>query len=86
MSNSRNPELVASLIAGNLLNHLCYADDIWLILPLLKLLNICNEYAFENDLLFNNKQTVRMNFKPSKRKVKDPTLYLKMNSLTVKYE
>ena len=61
-----------------------YTDDVCLVsissAGMQKLLNICSEYASEHDLLFNNKKTVCMNFKPSKMKMKDPTLYL--NKLT----
>ena len=63
---------------------MCYADDICLVsisaAGMQKLLNICNEFASENDLLFN-KKTVCMNFKPSKMKMKDPTLYLNNEQL-----
>ena len=71
---------IGGKLAGKLLNHLCYADDICLVsissAGMQKLLNICSEFASENDLPFNNKKTVCMNFKPNKMKMKDPTLYL----------
>ena len=71
---------IGGKLAGKLLNHLCYADDICLVsissADMQKLLNICSEFASEHDLLFNNRKTVCMNIKPSKMKMKDPTLYL----------
>ena len=51
---------IGGKLAGKLLNHLCYADDICLVsissAGMQKLLNICNEFASENDLLFSNNE------------------------------
>ena len=48
-----------------------------------KLSNICNEFASENDLPLKNRKTVCMNAKPSKMKIKDPTLYLNNEQLNL---
>ena len=49
-------------------NHLFYADDSVLIAPspvaLQKLINICEEYAISNDILYNTKKPVCMCFLP----------------------
>ena len=49
-------------IANMIINHLFYADDLVLMCPsqrgLQELLNICEKYATENDIIFNTKKTV----------------------------
>ena len=51
-------------------NHLLYADDLVLLFPtpfgLQKLLDICEAYAREHDILFNSKKTVCMAMMPKK--------------------
>ena len=55
-------------INGKLVNHLFYADDSVIIAPnascLQKLLNICNTFASNNDILYNVKKTKCMRFLP----------------------
>ena len=65
-------KLNASNIGGDigdvLVNHLCYADDICLIslssAGMQQLLNICDTYAKEYDLLYNGSKSYSLCFKP----------------------
>ena len=65
-------KLYACTIGGNiggvLVNHLCYADDICLIslspAGMQQLLNICDTYAKEYDLLYNCSKSYSLCFKP----------------------
>ena len=63
-----------------LLNHLFYADDLCLITlcsaDMQHLLNICEEYAREHDLLFNSSKTQCMVYKPKSLCFSDPCLSL----------
>ena len=71
---------------GISVNHLQYADDSILIAPspkgLQKLLNICQAYAMENDMIYNAKKTLCMCVR-SKRfsKIDIPDVYLCGKSL-----
>ena len=55
-------------IGGVLANHLCYADDICLIslssAVMQQLLNMCETYANEHDLLYNGSKYYCLCFKP----------------------
>ena len=55
-------------IGGVLVNHLCYADDICFIslssAGMQQLLNICDTYAKEYDLLYNGSKSYSLCFKP----------------------
>ena len=67
-------------------NHLFYADDSVLIAPspvaLQKLINICDDYATRNDILYNTKKTVCMYFLPKVLQSCDiPTITLNHSSL-----
>ena len=61
-------KLDASNIGGVLVNNLCYADDICLInlssAGMQQLLNMCNTYAKEYDLLYNGSKSYSLCFKP----------------------
>ena len=68
-------------IGGYLINHLGYADDICLITltsgGMQKLLNVCNSYGIENDIIYHKKKSVCMLFKPRCFKgITGPKLYL----------
>ena len=58
------------------INHLFYADDLCLMAPspmgLQHLINICGNYGFENDILFNRSASVCMVVKPSDPKNNTP--------------
>lgn len=77
---------VGGTLINTLINHLMYADDICLIAissaGLQKLLNMCNVFAEENDLIFNSKKTVCMNFSPKGWKFPNPCLYLNNEKLS----
>ena len=57
LSLSLNSQPIGCVIGGNVLNHLMYADDMCCIAPSVKglnrLLQKCEEYASENDIIFN---------------------------------
>lgn len=68
-------------INGTLINHLMYADDACLIAPspgaLQKMLNICQEFAIDNSIVYNEKKTKLMCFKPkSLSDLYVPNIYL----------
>ena len=55
---------VGCKIANKIINHLFYADDLVLLCPshwgLQELLDSCEKYALEHDILFNTKKSVVM--------------------------
>ena len=71
-------------IGGQVLNHLCYADDICLISISLagmqKLLNVCHSYSIEHSLLYNGNKSYPLCFKPTSIKFERPYFYLKVNA------
>ena len=80
LSTSLNSSNIGGHIGGNLLNHLCYADDMCLIslssAGLQLLLNICNDYADQHSLLYNGNKSFSMCFKSKEIKFKRPVLLL----------
>ena len=74
-------------------NHLFYADDLCLMAPspvgLQHLIDICANYGYENDILFNRSKSVGMVVKPRGRNVSTPLMYLNGDALeyvdSVKY-
>ena len=68
-------------------NHLFYADDLCIMAPspvgLQRLIDICANYGFENDLLFNRSKSVCMVVKPRGRNVSTPLMYL--NGVALEY-
>ena len=68
LSITLNNAQIGCSINGQLVNHLLYADDTCIIAPspggLQKLLDICCTYAEVNTILFNDKKTKCMCFKP----------------------
>ena len=82
-------ELSTKLVASNIgcymndmcYNHICYADDSIIMAPsagaLQELINICQEYANEYEMLYNTKKTVCLSFLPNQSKHLDiPLVYL----------
>ena len=68
------------------INHLFYADDSVLIASspaaLQILINICQAYARNNDIVYNSKKTICMSFKPKCLKnLHVPTIYLNESPL-----
>ena len=75
------------------INHLFYADDLCLMAPspsaLQRLINICDQFCIDNDLVFNPGKSICMFIKPPRCKLKCPHFYIGNNQLlfahTVKY-
>lgn len=86
LSKKLNESQIGCNINGKFVNHLLYADDSCLIAPspaaLQKLLDICDYYAQENTILYNESKTKCMAFMPKcLRKLDIPNMYLNGSSL-----
>ena len=73
---------------GNLfLNHLCYADDLCLIslssAGMQQLLNICQNYAMDQQLLYNGSKSYSLCFKSKSIKITQPSFYLNLLKITI---
>lgn len=74
-------------------NHLFYADDLCLLAPsaiaLQKMINICNLYGTEHDIVFNPVKSVSLVFKPPRYNLYCPPVYIDNDKVeyvsTVKY-
>jgi hypothetical protein len=68
------------------INHLFYADDAVLLAPLPYalqiLLNICQDFASLNEMVYNVKKTVCMHMLPKKLNLYVPNMYLNGRILT----
>ena len=68
LSIKLNASTIGGDIGGVLINHWCYADDICLIslssAGRQQLLNICDTYVKEHDLLYNGSKSYFLCFKP----------------------
>ena len=62
------------------LNHLCYADDLCLISlssnGMQQLLNICQNYAINHQLLYNGAKSFSLCFKNNTIKIKQPSFFV----------
>ena len=71
---------IGCYINGVCFNHLGYADDSVIMAPspsaLQRLLELCNQYAKCNDIIFNTKKSFCMSFMPQKMVVKVPVIKL----------
>ena len=81
LSQSLNDSKCGCNINGTFVNHLMYADDSCLIAPspsgLQKLIKICELYADDNHIIYNEKKTKCMCFKPKSFKyLHIPAMYL----------
>ena len=69
LSVKLNASIRGGYSGGVLNNHLCYTDDICLInlssAGMQQLLNICDTYAKEYDLLYNGSKLYSLCFKPN---------------------
>ena len=76
LSHQLNNSKVGCYINNVCINHLFYADDLCLMAPspmgLQHLINICGNYGFENDILFNRSASVCMVVKPCDPKNNTP--------------
>ena len=80
---------IGGYIGISFINHLCYAEDLYLISlsssGMQHLLNICNEYATTQKLLYNGSKSFSLCFKKNTLKVSAPSFYLdQMKIPTVK--
>ena len=80
LSTSLNSTHIGGHIGGQLLNHLCYADDLCLIsmssAGMQRLLNICKDYAEQHSLHYNGSKSFSMCFKSKTIKFERPDLFL----------
>ena len=69
LSMTLNNTAIGGQIGGQLLNHLCYADDMCLIsissAGMQELLNVCHSYSIEHSLLYNGNKSYSLCFKPT---------------------
>ena len=67
------------------INHMFYADGLCLMAPgpsaLHRLINICDKFCIDNDLVFNPGKSICMFIKPPRCKLKCPNLYIGNNQL-----
>ena len=71
---------------GQLVNHISYADDMCLLsfstAGMQKLLNICDQYSNDHDLIYNSKKTMCMSFTTKSCKSHECKLSLNQESLS----
>ena len=81
LSTSLNSTNIGGHISGQLLNHLCYADDLCLIsmtsAGMQRLLNICKDYAEQQSLHYNGSKSFSMWFKSKTIKFERPVLFFR---------
>ena len=75
-----NNTAIGGQIGGQLLNHLCYADDMCLIsissAGMQELLNVCHSYSIGHSLLYNGNKSYSLGFKPTSIKFERPCFFL----------
>ena len=80
LSMTLNNTAIGGQIGGQLLNHLCYADDMCLIsissAGMQELLNVCHSYSIEHSLLYNGNRSYSLCFKPTSIKFERPCFFL----------
>ena len=80
LSIALNDTAIGGKIGGQLLNHLCYADDMCLISisssGMQQLLNVCHSFSIEHSLLYNGTKSYSLCFKPNSIKFERPGFYL----------
>ena len=81
-----NSNIGGNFGSGQLVNHISYADDMCLLsfssAGMQKLLNICDQYSNDHDLIYNSKKTMCMCFTPKSCKSYECKLSLNQESLT----
>ena len=83
-----NSHKIGCSIRNLIINHLMYADDLVLICPssagLQTLMEICQKFGKENDLIFNSKKSAILPFMPDdKKKLRIPRFYLDKESVPI---
>jgi hypothetical protein len=91
LSSALNKSKIGCIINNNYINHLCYADDSVLIAPsptgLQYLIDMCQNYGFENEVLYNIKKTKCMCIKPDILKnLYVPNVFLNAEQLSWTHE
>ena len=86
LSNNLMNTSIGCYIHNTCFNHICYADDLVVLAPspvaLQELLNVCEDYAIDYEMLFNARKTVCMKFVPRLfHKIKNPSIHLSGNEL-----
>ena len=80
LSVSLNHSGIGGSLGGNLINHLCYADDLCLIAlsssGMQCLLDICDKYATGHQLTYNATKSFTLCFKPKHIKIGIPDFAL----------
>ena len=80
LSVSLNHSGIGGSLGGNLIKHLCYADDLCLIAlsssGMQCLLDICDKYATGHQLTYNATQSFTLCFKPKHLKIGLPDFVL----------
>ena len=80
LSIALNNSGIGGYLGDAFLNHLFYADDICLISlsssRMQQLLNICQNYATNHQLLYNGAKSFSLCFKNNAIKIKQPSFYL----------
>ena len=80
LSVSLNHSGIGGSLGGNLINHLCYADDLCLIAfsssGMQCLLDICDKYATDHQLTYNATKSFTLCFKPKHIKIGIPDFVL----------
>ena len=81
-----NSNIGGNFGSGQLVNHISYADDMCLLsfstAGMQKLLNICDQYSNDHDLIYNSKKTMCMCFTPKSCKSHACKLSLNQESLS----
>ena len=77
---SLNHSCIDGSLGGNLINHLCYADDLCLIAlsssGMQCLLDICDKYVTGHQLTYNATKSFALCFKPKHIKIDPPDFVL----------
>ena len=83
-----NSQKIGCSIRNLIINHLMYADDLVLICPssagLQTLMEVCQKFGKENDLIFNSKKSAILPFMPDgKKNLRIPRFYLNKESVPI---
>ena len=75
-------------LGGRLISHIVYADDLCILsmspCGIQTLLNICDKYGSDHDIIHDSKKSLTMLLKPKKLKdLKSPSLYVCNNHYTI---
>ena len=79
--NDLNQSGIGGSLGDNLVNHICYAEDLCLIAlsssGMQHLLDLCSLYATNYQLSYNATKTFSLCFKPNRIKIKPPNFALR---------